>query len=53
MSVVTTAEARARKCYDFEFKQAQIKYKEENSNREAATKYSVDETAASGVFFFI
>ena len=41
------AEARARKCYGFKFKQAVIKHAEEKSNREAARKYSVDETAAS------
>ena len=41
------AEARARKCYAFKFKQAVIKHAEEKSNREAARKYSVDETAAS------
>ena len=38
------AEARKRKCYDFKFKQAVIKHAEETNNREAARKYSVDES---------
>ena len=38
------AEARKRKCYDFKFKQAVIKRAEETNNREAARKYSVDES---------
>ena len=32
-----TAEIRARKCYDFKFKQAVIKHTEENSSQEAAS----------------
>ena len=38
------AEARKRRCYDFKFKQAVIKHAEETNNREAATKYTVDES---------
>ena len=45
--VVTMAKARARKCFAFKFKQGVIKHAEENSIREDARKYSVDETAAS------
>ena len=45
--VVTMAEERARKFYDFKFKQAVIKRPEENINQKAARKYSVNETAAS------
>ena len=41
------AEARARKRYNFIFKQAVIKHAEEKNNREAARKYSVDEIAVS------
>ena len=41
------AEMRARKCYDFKFKQAVIKHAEKISNREAAKKYLVNETATS------
>ena len=40
-------ETRARKCYDYEFKQAVTKHGEEDSNPEAARKYSVDETEVS------
>ena len=47
MSAATIAEARVRKSYDFKFKKAVIKHAEENSNQEAARKYSVEETAAS------
>ena len=38
---------RARKRYNFIFKQAVIKHAEEKSNREATRKYSVDEIAVS------
>ena len=42
--VVTMAEARKRKCYDFKFKQAVIKHAEETNNRKATRKYAVDES---------
>ena len=42
-----------RKFYDFKFEQVVRKHAEENSNREAAKKYSVDETVASIHYFFI
>ena len=38
---------RARKSYDFKFKETVIKHAEENSNQEAARKYSVIEAAVS------
>ena len=53
MSVVTMAEARARKFYEFKFNQAVIKHAEENRNQEAARKYLVDGTAASIYCFFM
>lgn len=53
MSVVTMAEARARKFYEFKFNQAVIKHAEENHNQEAARKYLVDGTAASIYCFFM
>ena len=33
-----------RKSYDLKFKQSVIKYAEENSNREAGRKFSIDES---------
>ena len=33
-----------RKSYDLKFKQSVIKYAEENSNREAGIKFSIDES---------
>ena len=42
--VVAMAETDKRKCYDFRFKEAAIKYAEKNINREAARKFSVDES---------
>ena len=35
---------RKRKTYDFKFKQSVIKYAEENSNREADRKFSIDKS---------
>ena len=47
------AQVRAKKCYNFKFKQAVIKHVEEKSHREVAREYLVDETAASIYYFFI
>ena len=38
------AETGKRKCYHFRFKEAPVEYAEENTNREAARKFSVDES---------
>ena len=40
------AETGKRKCYDFRFKEAAVKHTEKNTNREAARKFSVDESMA-------
>ena len=38
------AETGKRKCYDFRFKEAAVRYAEKNTNCEAARKFSVDES---------
>ena len=44
---------RARKCYDFKFKETVIKHAEENSSQEAARKYSAIEAAVSIWVWFL